>query len=235
MSTTVPVDPVSAIDVPVSVPPRPVGPGSPGGLPAGAGTAPPDTCGDLSFEGFDELRVAVTAMMTRVRAATAGGSSLADLEEAVHQELLTLGAAAVQDGLNAISVTEVRRRDVTGPEGALRPWADPGRTRTVVTLFGDVTGGLAGWREPWRAFRTVVPLSLDGWCRAAVLRPGLHDARGASVRWRPDEVMTQFASAQAASRRPGRIAERERQLQTTRHLAAASTMRRNRSPWAPCQ
>lgn len=148
MSTTVPVDPVSAIDVPVSVPPRPVGPGSPGGLPAGAGTAPPDICGDLSFEGFDELRVAVAAMMTRVRAATAGGSSLADLEEAVHQELLTLGAAAVQDGLNAISVAEVRRRDVTGPEGASRPWADPGRTRTVVTLFGDVTFTRFAYRGP---------------------------------------------------------------------------------------
>jgi hypothetical protein len=109
---------------------------------------PPDTCGEVSFEGFDELRVAVAALMTRVRRAVAGGSCLADLEEAVHQDLLALGAAAVQDGLDAISAAEVRRRDVTGPEGASRPWADPGRTRTVVTLFGDVTFARIAYRGP---------------------------------------------------------------------------------------
>jgi hypothetical protein len=115
------------------------------------GTAPPGTCGEapqVCFEGFDELRIALTAMMTRVRLATAGGSSLADLEEAVHQDLLTLGAAAVQDGLNALSAAEVRRHDVTGPEGASRPWADPGRTRTVATLFGDVTFTRIAYRGP---------------------------------------------------------------------------------------
>jgi hypothetical protein len=142
------VEPVCGIDVCVSRQPRGADPGELGGLPTSAGTAPPDTCGDLSFEGFDELRVAVAAMMTRVRRVMAGGSSLADLEEAVHQDLLTLGAAAVQDGLNAVSAAEVRRRDVTGPEGASRPWVDPGRARTVVTLFGDVTFTRLAYRGP---------------------------------------------------------------------------------------
>jgi hypothetical protein len=142
---------VCAIDVPVSLPPRPVGPGSPGGLLTGAGTAPPEACGEapqVCFEGFDELRTALTAMMTRVRQATTGGSSLADLEEAVHQDLLALGRAAVQDGLNAVSAAEVRRHDVTGPEAASRPWADPGRTRTVATLFGDVVFTRIAYRGP---------------------------------------------------------------------------------------
>ena len=98
-----------------------------------AGTQPPDTC-EVSFEGFDELRIAVTAMMRRVRAATTSRKPLADLEQAVHEELLAVGAAVVQDGLNTISAAEVRRHDVTGPEGASRPWVDPGRTRTVVTV-----------------------------------------------------------------------------------------------------
>jgi len=42
----------------------------------------------------------------------------------------------VQDGLNTISAAEVRRHDVTGPDGAPRPWVDPGRARTLTTLFG---------------------------------------------------------------------------------------------------
>ena len=118
MERAVPVDPVCAIDVPPSRPPRPVGPENPGGPLTSVGTQPPDTCDELSFEGFDELRIALTAMMRRVRQATAAGSPLADLEQAVHQDLLTLGQAAVQDGLNTLSAAEVRRHDVTGPEGA---------------------------------------------------------------------------------------------------------------------
>src|SRR5664280_2800059 len=40
------------------------------------------------------------------------------------------------------------RHDVTGPEGAPRPWADPGRTRTLRTLFGDVTFTRFAYRGP---------------------------------------------------------------------------------------
>ena len=54
----------------------------------------------------------------------------------------------VQDGLNTISAAEVRRHDVTGPEGASRPWVDPGRTRTLTTLFGDVTFTRFAYRGP---------------------------------------------------------------------------------------
>jgi hypothetical protein len=90
----------------------------------------------------------LTAMMRRVRAAATGRTSLAGLEQAVHEELLAVGAAVVQDGLNTISAAEVRRHDVTGPEGAPRPWADPGRARTLTTLFGDVTFTRLAYRGP---------------------------------------------------------------------------------------
>jgi hypothetical protein len=63
----------------------------------------------ISFEGFDETRVAVAGLVTRVRAAVADSSSLAVLEEGIRQEVLAVGHAAVQDGLNAVSAAEVRR------------------------------------------------------------------------------------------------------------------------------
>src|SRR5664280_297524 len=141
MERAVPVNPVCAIDVPTSLQPRQVDLANHPRLPA-TGAQPAGTSGEapeVCFEGFDELRLAVTGIMARVRQVTSGGSTLADLEEAVRQDLLTVGAAAVQDGLNTLGAAEVRRHDVTGPEGAPRPWADPGRTRTLRTLFGDVT------------------------------------------------------------------------------------------------
>ena len=148
MERAVPVNPVSAIDVPASWQPGQVEAGNPGGPLTSADTRPRDSCGELSFEGFEEARVAVTAMMRRVRRATASGSPLAEVEEAVHEELLTVGAAVVQGELNAISAAEVRRHDVSGPEGAPRPWVDPGRTRTLTTLFGDVTFTRLAYRGP---------------------------------------------------------------------------------------
>jgi hypothetical protein len=141
MERAVPVAPVCTVGIPVSGPPRQAGPQDPGGPLDGAGD-------ELSFEGFDELRAAVAAMMRRVRRARAGGACLADLEQAVHEELLAVGAAAVQDGLNAVSAAEARRHGVTGPEGAPRPWADPGRARTLVTLFGDLTFTRIAYRGP---------------------------------------------------------------------------------------
>ncbi|HEY6795893.1 MAG TPA: hypothetical protein VI248_14540 [Kineosporiaceae bacterium] len=122
----------------VSRRPRQVYPENPGGPLADADLQPSGTCEEASFEGFDELRMAVTAMMGRVRPVTTGKRSLADLEVAAHEELLAVGAAAVQDGLNTLGAAEVRRHDVTGPEGAPRPWVDPGHARTLITLFGDV-------------------------------------------------------------------------------------------------
>jgi hypothetical protein len=90
----------------------------------------------------------VAALARRVREVTAGGGCLGDLEQAVHEEVLAVGAAAVQDGLNTLSAAEVRRHDVTGPEAAPRPWADPRRARTLTTLFGDVTFTRIAYRGP---------------------------------------------------------------------------------------
>jgi hypothetical protein len=93
-------------------------------------------------------RVSTSCWSRRVRQVTACGGSLAGLERAVHEELLAVGAAAVQDGLTAISAAEASRHDVTGPDGAPRPWLDPARSRTLTTLFGDVTVTRIAYRGP---------------------------------------------------------------------------------------
>lgn len=148
MERAVPVDLVCAIDVPGSGRPGGVEAANPGAAPASAGATAPQAGGPELFEGFNELLIAVATLAGRVRQTTASGGSLAELEQAVHEELLAVGAAAVQDGLDMVSAAEVRRHDVTGPEGRPRPWADPGRARTLTTLFGDVTFTRIAYRGP---------------------------------------------------------------------------------------
>ena len=93
--------------------------GSPDPGPSG-GVQTPQTVVRVSFEGFDETELAVARLVARVRAAVAEGSTLAVMEAGIHQEMLAVGRAATQDGLNAVSAAQVRRHDVTGPEGVTR-------------------------------------------------------------------------------------------------------------------
>jgi hypothetical protein len=102
----------------------------------------------VSIEGFDETELAVAGLVARVRAAVTEGSTLAVMEAGIRQEMLAVGRAAAQDGLNAVSAAEVRRHDVTGPEGTTRPWAAAGRARTIASLFGPVTFSRIAYRGP---------------------------------------------------------------------------------------
>ena len=44
-----------------------------------------------------------------------------------------------QDRLGLTAAREERRRDVAGPEGAVRTRAERGQERALVTVFGQVT------------------------------------------------------------------------------------------------
>ena len=55
-----------------------------------------------------------------------------------------------QDRLDLTAAREVRRREVTGQDGVRRPRAEKGRTRPLVTKFGQVTVSRIAYRSPGR-------------------------------------------------------------------------------------
>jgi hypothetical protein len=72
-------------------------------------------------------------------AGEAAGLQHAELEEQLDVRGRELMRRLFQGHLDLLAVREVRRDDVAGEEGAVRTRAEQGRSRPLVTRFGQVT------------------------------------------------------------------------------------------------
>jgi len=73
-----------------------------------------------------------------------------ELEEQLDVRGRELLRRLFQDRLDLTAAREVRRHDVTGQDGVRRPRAEKGRTRPLVTKFGQVTVSRIAYRSPGR-------------------------------------------------------------------------------------
>ena len=73
-----------------------------------------------------------------------------ELEEQLDVRGRELLRRLFQDRLDLTAAREVRRHDVTGQDGVRRPRAEKGRTRPLVTKFGQVTVSRIAYRVPGR-------------------------------------------------------------------------------------
>jgi hypothetical protein len=81
----------------------------------------------------------------------AAGLQHADLEEQLDVRGRELLRQLYQDRLDLTAAREERRHDVAGEDGAVRTRAERGRTRPLVTKFGQVTVSRIAYRSPGRA------------------------------------------------------------------------------------
>ena len=80
----------------------------------------------------------------------AAGLQHGELEEQLDVRGRELLRRLFQDRLDLTAAREVRRHDVTGQDGVRRPRAEKGRTRPLVTKFGQVTVSRIAYRVPGR-------------------------------------------------------------------------------------
>jgi hypothetical protein len=85
--------------------------------------------------------------------ASAGAAGLqhGELEEQLDVRGRALLRQLFQDRLDLTAAREERRHDVTGPDGVPRTRAEKGRTRPLVTRFGQVTVSRIAYRSPGRS------------------------------------------------------------------------------------
>src|SRR6516162_11444977 len=81
----------------------------------------------------------------------AAGLQHGELEEQLDVRGRELLRRLFQDRLDLTAAREERRRDVTGEDGVPRTRAEKGRTRPLVTKFGQVTVSRIAYRSPGRA------------------------------------------------------------------------------------
>ena len=89
----------------------------------------------------------------------AAGLQHGELEEQLDVRGRELLRRLFQDRLDLTAAREVRRHDVTGEDGIARTRAEKGRTRPLVTKFGQVTVSRIAYRVPGRA--NVHPLDAE--------------------------------------------------------------------------
>jgi hypothetical protein len=80
----------------------------------------------------------------------AAGLQHADLEEQLGERGRELLRQLFQDRLDLTACREVRRHDVAGQDGVVRTRAERGRTRPLMTKFGQVTVSRIAYRSPGR-------------------------------------------------------------------------------------
>ena len=83
-------------------------------------------------------------------ASDAAGLQHGELEEQLDVRGRELLRRLYQDRLDLTAAREVRRHDVSGEDGILRTRAEKGRTRPLVTKFGQVTVSRIAYRVPGR-------------------------------------------------------------------------------------
>src|SRR4249919_1217820 len=81
----------------------------------------------------------------------AAGLQHGELEEQLEVRGRELLRQLFRDRLDLTAAGEERRHDVTGQDGVVRTRAEKGRTRPLVTRFGEVTVSRIACRSPGRA------------------------------------------------------------------------------------
>ena len=103
-------------------------------------------CRDEAFTGAREQLAETEEWL----AGEAAGLQHAELEEQLDVRGRELMRRLFQGHLDLLAAREVRRDDVAGEDGAMRTRAEQGRTRPLVTRFGQVTVSRIAYRSPGR-------------------------------------------------------------------------------------
>ena len=99
---------------------------------------------------FTESRECFAELEEWLASEDAAGLEHGELEEQLDVRGRELLRRLFQDRLDLTAAREARRHDVTGRDGVRRPRAEKGRTRPLVTKFGQVTVSWIAYRSPGR-------------------------------------------------------------------------------------
>jgi len=99
---------------------------------------------------FTQARECYAELEDWLASEDAAGLQHAELEEQLDARGRELLRRLFQARLGLLAAGEVRRHDVTGEEGVLRTRAEKGRSRPLVTKFGQVTVTRMAYRRPGR-------------------------------------------------------------------------------------
>ena len=100
---------------------------------------------------FGESRKCFGELEDWLASEEAVGLQHGELEEQLDVRGRALLRQLFQDRLDLTAAREERRHDVTGPDGVPRTRAEKGRTRPLVTRFGQVTVSRIAYRSPGRS------------------------------------------------------------------------------------
>jgi hypothetical protein len=141
------------------------------------------------------------------------GLQHADLEEQLGERGRELLRQLFQDRLDLTACREERRHDVAGEDGAVRTRAERGRTRPLVTRFGQVTVSRIAYRSP--GLPNVHPAD------AALNLPEEKHSHGLRKLTAAEAARGSMEDAQAAITRATGVAIGKRQLEEMARRAAA--------------
>ena len=100
---------------------------------------------------FAESRECFRELEDWLASEEAAGLQHGELEEQLEVRGRELLRRLFQDRLDLTAAREERRHDVTGQDGVVRTRAERGRTRPLVTRFGQVTVSRIAYRSPGRS------------------------------------------------------------------------------------
>jgi hypothetical protein len=166
-------------------------------------------CRDEAFAGAREQ----FAQTEEWLAGGAAGLHHADLEEQLEARGRELLRRLFQGHLDLLAAGEERRGDVTGGDGVVRTRAERGRTRPLVTRFGQVTVSRIAYRSPGRP--NVHPLD------AALNLPEEKHSHGLRKLAAVESARGSMESAQAAVARATGVTIGKRQMEELAQRAAA--------------
>jgi hypothetical protein len=114
-------------------------------------------CREEAFTGAREQFAATEEWL----AGDAAGLQHAELEEQLKERGRELIRRLFQGHLDLLAAGEVRRDDVAGEDGVVRTRAEKGRTRPLVTRFGQVSVSRIAYRSPGRSNVHVLDAALN--------------------------------------------------------------------------
>ena len=106
--------------------------------------------GPVQDEAFEESRECFRELEDWMASEEAAGLQHGELEDQLDVRGRELLRRLLQDRLKLTAVQEDRRHDVTGEDGVARTRAERGRTRPLVTKFGQVSVSRIAYRSPGR-------------------------------------------------------------------------------------
>ena len=166
-------------------------------------------CPDEAFAGAREQFAETEEWL----ATEAAGLQHADLEEQLEARGRELMRRLFQGHLDLLAVREERRGDVTGQDGIVRTRAERGRTRPLVTRFGQVTVSRIAYRSLGRSNVHVLDAALN--------LPEEKHSHGLRKLAAVEAARGSMESAQAAVARATGVRVGKRQLEALTRRAAA--------------